>query len=194
MSTAEDAYKGKAGAAYWKRNGEKVQEQHRARVSFLRFLVPPTYMWIHNGLLPTPWLEVGCGRGDNLLPGDVGVDCDVRQLSYLFNKGVVPVLASATALPFPDRSFLTVVSVGCLMHLSGEDLEKALKELTRVSHKFIILGEYLAEQEEAVSGKHWDGMLWKRPYLPPKGWQFVKSVLAPVPFDADVTFLVWERA
>lgn len=193
MSNAEDAYKGRQGAAYWKRNGEKVQDQHRQRVQFLRFLVPTAHLWIHNNLLPTPWLEVGCGRGDNLLPGDVGLDCDARQLSYLFHKGVVPVLGSATSLPFPDAAFLTVMSVGCMMHLNGEDLEKALKELTRVAHKYVILGEYLAEQEEPVTGKHWDGLLWQRPYHPPKGWQFMKSVRAPVPFDPDVTFLVWER-
>lgn len=201
MTLAEDLYCGDEGAAYWQRNSTRLQNERGDRVRVLRNLVHYNHQ--------IGWLEVGCGRGYNLLPGDVGLDCDPRQLAFL-PLSVIPIIGHAYNLSlFPDNSFEVVFSVGCLMHLPSsptpvsypigqrpkkihwDTWQEAAEEMARVSSRYVILGEYWGEQEEPVTGKHWEGCLWRRPYTVP-GRTLIKTVQPLLPFDPDVTFTVWE--
>ena len=128
----------------------------------------------------------------------MGLDCDPRQLAYLTDKANVPILGHAYDLSmFIDNSFEVVFSVGCLMHLPSpihpsveHTWQMAVAEMARVSRRYVILGEYWAEEEEPVEGKHWEGCLWRRPYDVP-GFSLLKRESIE-PFDTDVLFTVWK--
>jgi SAM-dependent methyltransferase len=83
------------------------------------------------------WLDVGCGprpRCAGTLPGTLfGVDCAFDALREARQEGVIPVCASATALPFAAESFDGVVCFGLLHHLSEAEADAALLEMCRVT-------------------------------------------------------------
>jgi SAM-dependent methyltransferase len=89
--------------------------------------------------LTPPVLDIGCGDGHfasiayDQLPIDVGSDVMARDLPEAASRsGVyrVVMFASATALPFNDASFNTVVSNCVLEHIP--DNESVLREIARV--------------------------------------------------------------
>jgi SAM-dependent methyltransferase len=93
------------------------------------------------GSLPLvhPVLDVGCGDGHFASvaydePIDVGIDVLDRALTEAAARRPVVyrelVKASATALPFRDGTFGTVVSNSSLEHI--RDIDQALSEITRV--------------------------------------------------------------
>jgi SAM-dependent methyltransferase len=89
--------------------------------------------------LTPPVLDIGCGDGhfasvayDNL-PLDVGIDVQARDLTEAANRAGVyrkVMFASATALPFADASFNTVVSNCVIEHIP--DNVAVLQEIGRV--------------------------------------------------------------
>jgi hypothetical protein len=137
-----------------------------------------------------PWLEVGCGEGYNLTPGDVGVDVDERALS-LVNPWCTALMGEATAIPFPSNRFPVVFCVGLLMHLQAGEWEKALQEMARCAQEVVLIGEYVGEVEREKENPYWQGLLWERPYSPPEGWVLKETVRWLSPFDRDVTFLLF---
>lgn len=203
MSNAANLYQGKAGEEYWERNAPLLDKEQRVRSETLRSLVT-----LPLDQASSPWLEVGCGRGHNLLSYDVGLDCDVRQLRYLPARDIIPILGEAWDLSmFPDGSFPVVFSVGCLMHLPTHkhpmlpmlpsqcvSWQRAAAEMARVSSRTVILGEYMSEKETVVPSDHWPaGTLWSRPYVVP-GMREVKRIAPLPPFDPHVSFSIWKKA
>lgn len=185
MTDAERRYCGEEGAAYWDRNAKRVKKSARQRAETLRQLISDSSSRWH-------WLEIGCGRGDNLTDGDVGLDCDPRQLPHLPSY-ITPIIGHAYDLSmFIDDSFPVVLSVGCLMHLPHPEVDRALAEMARVSKRYVIIGEYWADEEAPVTGHHWDGCLWKRPYTVP-GMHLEQTAVRLAPFDPDVIFGVFEK-
>jgi SAM-dependent methyltransferase len=83
-------------------------------------------------------LEVGSGAGhDGILLGAAGlgytgVDLSAVGTELCRGQGLQAVQASATALPFKDGSFDAVWTMSTLMHLPGEGMEEALREIHRV--------------------------------------------------------------
>ena len=180
MTKAEKLYRGAAGAAYWERNRERLDREREDRAEAIHALLPTT---------PGPWLEVGCGEGHNLLPGDVGLDCDPRRLARWV------VLGSVYALPFRDEEFSVVFSVGCLMHLpSGEkeSWQAAVAEMARCSSRYVLIGEYMAMEEEEIPWHGERDVLWARPYSIP-GCEQVRETKPLRPFDEGITFQVWRK-
>lgn len=96
-------------------------------------------------------LDVGCGDGQFLrwLPDGyqkVGLDFSREALSRV---GAPKVQGTVEALPFPDASFDLVTCFEVIEHLSPQAFEPALRELERVSRRYIMVSvpnrEVLAE-------------------------------------------------
>lgn len=86
-------------------------------------------------------LDVGCGDGaiTNALPAHlrvVGVDASAAALRHLRVEGRV---GSITQLPCADGSFDLVLATDVLEHLPPEALDQAVRELTRVARKYVLV-------------------------------------------------------
>ena len=125
-------------------------------------------------------LDVGCGKGfllydfTQMVPG-----IEVRGLdisSYAIENAKEEVrpfltMGHANQLPFPDSSFELVISINTLHNLYCYDLEKALKEIQRVSRKdrYICVESYRNE-EEKVNLLYWQ--LTCESFCTPKEWEW----------------------
>jgi len=97
----------------------------------------------HYGLTPSSsFLDVGCGKGfflhdlAALLPGITVAGIDVSE--YAIENSMTDVkpflkVANAVSLPYPDKSFDTVVAINTLHNLKRDDCKRALEEMMRVS-------------------------------------------------------------
>ncbi|MHB8073343.1 class I SAM-dependent methyltransferase [Desulfosporosinus fructosivorans] len=86
-------------------------------------------------------LDVGCGNGliTNRLPKDlrvVGLDLSHEALKSVQREKVV---GDVRDLPFEDNSFDLVMANDVIEHLSLDEAEEALKEISRVAGKYIII-------------------------------------------------------
>ena len=90
--------------------------------------------WIQANV-PKGFLEVGCSTGHILKTcgGECGVDLSKRRLSVAKKLNVA--LASATHLPFPDKSFPAVLLPEILEHLDPFEAVKVIKEALRVGRE-----------------------------------------------------------
>jgi len=123
---------------------------------------------------PGSVLEVGCNIGGNLRPLAellepttlAGIDINESALAAA-GKAVPDAdlrLGSAYEIPFDDDSFDLVFTTGVLIHLSSEGLGKAIDEIVRCSRRWVLCGEYFAEQKEKVPYRGHDEALFRRDY------------------------------
>jgi len=113
-------------------------EQHLRTVPVHRALIRATEACLFSTVdLPRPLLDVGCGDGHfaamvHSEPVDAGIDLRANDVRAAATRGVYRTLAvaSATALPFPDASFASVMSNCVLEHIPP--LDAALREISRV--------------------------------------------------------------
>ncbi len=113
-------------------------------------------------------LEVGCNAGANLVHLNrvakaTGVDVNEKALARVPSQ-IETKLASATDLPFADRSFDLTFTTGVLIHLDLADLNKAMSEIVRCSGRYVLCGEYWAGKEETVPYRGRKRALWRRDY------------------------------
>ena len=114
-------------------------------------------------------LEAGCNVGNNLsgFPSsfDVhGIDMNEKALNgarvqyptFHFDKG------SITKMPYNDSQFDLVFTRGVLIHIDQNDMSSVIKELFRVSRKWIINLEYFGEDGKTIKWKRGDNLLWYR--------------------------------
>lgn len=100
---------------------------------------------------PTSILEVGCGFGrnikyliDNNYPAEkiTGIDISSQMIKqakkFINNKKVSLVVGECNNLPFKDNSFDMVLIHGVFMHIKPEVIDESIKEVIRVSKKYII--------------------------------------------------------
>ena len=103
-------------------------------------------------------LDVGCAKGfmmhdfHALMPKATikGVDISPYALAHAIEDMKDQIgIASADALPFPDRSFDLVICINTVHNLPLERCKKALREIQRVSRKnsFVTMDAWRNEQE-----------------------------------------------
>lgn len=125
---------------------------------------------------PRHVLEVGCNVGANLRwilppgagrePFACGIDVNVMALGEL--RRALPaahaVRAAAGTLPFRDRQFDLTLTLGVLIHQPESALEQVMAEVARCSARYVLCGEYFAEETTEVPYRGQTGALFKRDY------------------------------
>jgi ubiquinone/menaquinone biosynthesis C-methylase UbiE len=101
-------------------------------------------------------LEVGCGFGRNLELLSMAIDHPIEisgadiSKQMLRQAGKIPNIdknnlhqASAGRQPFDDMTFDLVFTHGLLMHIEPKNLAETLREICRVSRKYVIIIEQI---------------------------------------------------
>lgn len=119
-------------------------------------------------------LEVGCNLGGNLrwlaeaLPPQqvYGVDINLKALGQLHTSlpGVNALFSHARELPFRDRWFDLVFTMGVLIHQPDSTLPLVMAEIIRCSRRYVVCGEYFADQRTEVPYRGHEGALIKRDF------------------------------
>jgi hypothetical protein len=78
--------------------------------------------------------------------------------------GVDARVASARELPFPDAGFDLVFTTGVLIHQSPDELPRVMDEIVRCSRRYVLCGEYRADELEEVPYRGQRGALYKQDY------------------------------
>lgn len=122
--------------------------------------------------LPVRWiLEVGCNRGHNLAAlqtlgydDAVGVEPSLYARRLAQAAGLAVDYGTADTIPYYDTAFDLVFTSGVLIHVPPDHLNAALRELIRVSRRYLLAIEYAADEDTEVPYRGLDDMLWKRDY------------------------------
>jgi pseudaminic acid biosynthesis-associated methylase len=119
-------------------------------------------------------LEVGCNVGGNLRwiaarlpPGRVyGVDINAKAIQELRHTlpDVNALWCPARELPLRDRWFDLAFTMGVLIHQPETTLPLVMAEIARCSRRYLLCGEYFAEQTVEVPYRNQQGALFKRDY------------------------------
>jgi pseudaminic acid biosynthesis-associated methylase len=162
MNRLEDLWSGDFGDAYVDRN--KDAPAHRA----------PFWKQLLSEFPVKRTLEVGCNLGANLEwiaqsvePAQVfGIDVNRKALEQLRGRvpGVNAVWSPARELPFRDGYFDLVFTMGVLIHQSPATLPLVMAEIVRCSRRYVLCGEYFAEQPTEVPYRGETGALFKRDF------------------------------
>ena len=113
-------------------------------------------------------LEIGCNDGWKNLCwlGDkaVGLEINMRAVSIGRQGNMSIVWGKATDIPFKDNWFDLVFTAGLLIHIPQKEIKKAMREIIRVSKKYVLAIEYYSgkERERPFLGEM--GITWERPY------------------------------
>ena len=71
---------------------------------------------------------------------------------------------SADRLGWEDGHMDLVFTSGVLIHVPPDKLEASLREIHRVSSRYVICGEYFAPSEEMIPYRGHDNAMWRRDY------------------------------
>lgn len=119
-------------------------------------------------------LEVGCNMGGNLqflaplIPDGLvaGVDINRKAIAALHQR--VPEAGALWSpgrdLPFRDRHFDLVFTMGVLIHQPESTLPLVMAEMVRCSGRYVACGEYFDEQTVEVPYRGHEGALFRRDY------------------------------
>ena len=105
-------------------------------------------------------LDIGCGKGfllfdfTKVVPGIEVHGLDISDYAVANSKEEIKdrlQVGNATSLPWADKSFDFVFSLNTFHNLHNYDLEKALREMERVSKKdkYLCVESYRTEEEKA---------------------------------------------
>lgn len=132
--------------------------------------IRPLFQALVGGLEIDTTLEVGCNRGHNLLAlqalghGVKGIEPNERARYLAQSQGLDVVDGDILDIPFPDGFFDLAFTVGVLIHVPPSLLEFALKEMHRVTNRYLVAIEYASEGEEMRTYRGKRDFLWTRDY------------------------------
>lgn len=160
--TALDHWKSSFGDDYTKRN----EINGIARLDLWEEILPRE---------STSILEVGANRGGNLhairfISGADLFACEPNDLARhkLASESDYEIAGitadTADNLSHASNSIEIVFTSGVLIHVPPDKLEQSMREIHRVSRRWIICGEYFAPQEEEIKYRGHDGLMWRRDY------------------------------
>jgi pseudaminic acid biosynthesis-associated methylase len=122
---------------------------------------------------PARVLEVGCNVAGNLrwlgdlVPGGAyGIDVNRKALAVVHADfpDLNVMWALAREVPFRDRWFDLVFTMGVLIHQPDDTLPDVMTEIVRCSSRWVLCGEYFADEPTEVSYRGVEGALFKRDY------------------------------
>ncbi len=160
VARLEELWSGEFGEAYIARN----RAAGDARGPFWTTLVSEFPV--------TRVLEVGCNTGANLrwltgtVPEVYGIDVSASALAEVRKTltNVNAVHAAGRELPFRDGWFDLVFTMGVLIHQPPEAVPLVMHEIVRCSRRYVLCGEYYAEQLTEVPYRGHQGALFKRDF------------------------------
>jgi pseudaminic acid biosynthesis-associated methylase len=132
----------------------------------------PFWRWLHESYPFTSALEVGCNIGGNLQwiaqlidPQAVyGVDINAQAVREV--RATLPdvnsVRSPARRLPFRDAFFDLTFTTVVLIHQPPEAVALVMNEIVRCSCRYVLCGEYFAEELTEVPYRGETGALFKR--------------------------------
>jgi pseudaminic acid biosynthesis-associated methylase len=154
-------------------------------------------------------LEVGCNLGANLrwiaqsVPARAVFGVDVNESALKSLRGTVTGVnanwSHARELPFRDRHFDLVFTMGVLIHQPVDTLPLVMAEIVRCSRRYVLAGEYYADQLTEVPYRGHAGALFKRDFgglyqqLFPELKLLQKGFLGKDLGWDDITFWVFEK-
>lgn len=154
-------------------------------------------------------LEVGCNIGQNLRwiatlrsPQNVyGVDINLKALNELRRTlpDVNAIWSPGHELPFRDRWFDLVFTMGVLIHQPESTLPLVMAEIFRCSRRYVLCGEYFAEKTIEVPYRNQRRALFKRNYgrlyqeLFPELSVIRHGFLSRDEFGDDITYWMFEK-
>lgn len=141
--------------------GDKYQDRNQigamTRAGIWKSLLKEIETYTIQDLLPIKnmhILEVGCARGQNLyainqITGAYVYGAEINEKAI--KEGYIANIdkASAYALPYRRPNFDMVFTAGLLIHIP--DVLRCMKELYRVSRKYILNIEYMSDKEESIA-------------------------------------------
>lgn len=119
-------------------------------------------------------LEVGCNAGRKLEVVSqfgnyqlFGIDPQIYALKKARKKFTSMNFIEGTVfnMPFRNSFFDLVFTYEVLIHISPKDLLNALKEIVRVSNKYILHMEYYTTDIEEVNYRGLNDIVWKRDFV-----------------------------
>lgn len=142
-------------------------------------------------------LDIGCGKGfflydlKSLIPNMEIRGIDISKYAIENAKEEVKEFldfGTACKLPYPDSYFDLVISINTLHYLYIYDLERALREIERVSrgNNYIVVESYRNEQE-----KH-NLLCWQLTcecFFTPKEWEWIFNKFG---YKGDYSFIFFE--
>ena len=114
-------------------------------------------------------LEIGCSRGIQLnhlqkmgFTNLWGLEINKKACTLASDNPKLKITqGNAINIPFPDESFDLVFTSGVLIHILPYQLQQAIREIVRVSKKYIWCLEYFENRMEMVKYRGIKNLLWK---------------------------------
>lgn len=170
MAEQEKFWKGAFGDEYTARNNEHLDVLYLEQYDITRSELNKAFLsQVNTGL---NILEVGCNRGLQLkLLYSQGYHnlwgIDVNNIALTIgreSKNYVLTEGSIFDIPFLNDSFGLVFTSGLLIHIHPDRLKDAIKELYRVSRKYIWCFEYYSKVCERTDYRGHKNQLWKNDF------------------------------
>lgn len=182
----QEFWGGEGGDAYTLRN----DIDWRKRVTFWRDVIPAD--------VETAF-EAGTNLGANLRAiracraiKTQGIDINQSAVEAAIGRGLAVQhgdLLRMQAVPMWDLTF----TCGVLIHMSPEQVDDAMEQVAAMSKRYVMAVEYEAEQEEMVTYRGSEDLLWRRPYgemYEAMGLKLVRKVDAGPGFDRCAAWLM----